>query len=232
MNSDISIMIDLQALWDRVLHAREDAERVKKSIRHWEETVAEGERAVASLEGRVRDLKASIKQKELELAEMDEKAKRLGDRKKLIKTEREAAAVESELASVNEARGVVEEEAIRLMDELESAGGLLESASGELRESSRRAESDIAMLRRRLEEFEEEIRQNTENFNTRLPGLSATVRSRFQRLISSGNGRAIARLSGEICGSCNTAIPMHVAAEASKSDRIVCCTNCGRFIYR
>ncbi len=232
MNSEISIMIELQALWDKVLGAREDAERSDRSIRHWEGMIAEKERALASLDEKVRNLKGVIKQKELELAEMDEKARRLGDRKEIIKTEREAAAVESELESVNAARGAIEEEAIGLMDELESTNALLETAKKELGETSKQAENDIAMLRRRVGEFEETMRENTGRFNARLPDLSAQVRSRFQRLISSGNGRAIAALSGDICGSCNTAIPLHIATDASKNDKIVSCTNCGRYIYR
>jgi predicted nucleic acid-binding Zn-ribbon protein len=62
--------------------------------------------------------------------------------------------------------------------------------------------------------------------------LPSMYKSKFVKMISSRDGKGVARVEGEICGSCNFKIPSFLAIEASKDDKVVNCTNCGKYIYK
>jgi predicted nucleic acid-binding Zn-ribbon protein len=201
MNPEITIMIELQRLWDNVLRGREEIEKSGRSIAHWESRIREAEDGISGLAAEIMKLKSDIKQKEIDLSEKDEKARRLEERKRIIKTEKELNALEHEREALNSGRGALEDEILALMERLDSR-------------------------------FEGVVKENSTSFEEKIPGLSPTVRARFQKAIQTGNGKAIARVEGEICEACHVKIPFHVVMDAAKSDKIVNCSHCGRFIYR
>ncbi|TAL37094.1 MAG: hypothetical protein EPN93_06615 [Spirochaetes bacterium] len=232
MNSDISIMTELQRYWDSVLRGREEMEKCAKSIRHWRARMDDGTAGLAALDEEIKALKTEIGRKELDLADRDGKAKKLAQRRDMLKTERELEALGHEVAAINAERGALEEDLIRLMDTLDGRNAARVTAARDLEELSAQSGKDIAMLGERAARFEKTIAENQGKFDALLPTLGAAFRAKFQKLTLSPNGIAVARVEGETCGGCRMQIPAHVAQDASREDRIVNCTNCGRFIYR
>ncbi len=232
MNPEITIMIELQRLWDNVLRGKEEIEKSGRSIAHWESRIREAEDGISGLAAEIMKLKSDIKQKEIDLSEKDEKARRLEERKRIIKTEKELNALEHEREALNSGRGALEDEILALMERLDSAGKAMKQMEAERAEFLPQSEQDIAMLRERIDRFEGVVKENSTAFEEKIPGLSPTVRARFQKAIQTGNGKAIARVEGEICEACHVKIPFHVVMDAAKSDKMVNCSHCGRFIYR
>ncbi|RPI90285.1 MAG: hypothetical protein EHM32_11720, partial [Spirochaetales bacterium] len=148
-----------------------------------------------------------------------------------VKNEREAAAVGSELAAASAERGGLEEEILLLMDELEVKSSSLAEAEKEVAAALEQSGADIAMLEERIERFRKQMDEHRAKFDEGLSGLSAAVRPKFQKLTGSGNGKAIVRIDGETCEGCRVQVPVHLAGDVSKADRVMSCSNCGRFIY-
>ena len=232
MNKEIEIMIELQRYWDNVVRAGDEIEKCTRSIVFWDEKVNNMRNAISSLDGDIKNIKASIKQKEIDIIEKDEKKKKLTDRKTQLKTEREVSAVEHELSTLQTELGILEEDAIRQMDALDLGEKKLSELDAELQSAAAQAEKDIAMLKERIGHFEESARGNTAQFNDKISQLPPMLKTRFQKLTSSGTGKAIAKIEGETCGGCNTRIPVYIAIDAGKDDKIVNCTNCGRFLHK
>lgn len=232
MNSDISVMIQLQLLWDRVLKSREEIAKNSKSIDYWRNRVAGMEKETASLNGQIKSLKGSVKQKEVELAGINEKAVRLRSRKQAVKTERELAAMENEEHALDDERGSLEEDILVQMELLEAKTSECAVLEKELAEAKVQADKDIAMLEGKISEAGTAEEKNKSAFNEMLTGLNAQVRPRFKKLIESHGGKAVVRVEGETCGGCNFQIPLHTVIDASKDDKPVNCTHCGRFIYK
>ncbi len=231
MNSDIVRMIELQRYWDTVLRCREDIEKSAGSIAFWEKRLEENQGRVLALQGTIKLSKSSLRQKEIDLAAIEEKIVKLQTRRDAVKNEREAAAVANEHAAASAERGGMEEEILLLMDDIESKNSLLAEAEKEAADVLEQSTADIAMLEERIERFRKQMDENRAKFDEGLPSLSAAVRAKFQKLTGSGNGKAIVRIDGETCEGCRVQVPVHLAGDVSKADRVMSCSNCGRFIY-
>ncbi len=231
MNNDIARMIELQRYWDTVLRCRDDIEKSDNSIAFWKERLKENQGRAVALQETVKLSKSFLRQKEVDLASVEEKIAKLKTRGDAVKNEREAAAVGSELAAASAERGGLEEEILLLMDELEVKSSSLAEAEKEVAVTLKQSGADIAMLEERIERFRKQMDEHRAKFDEGLSGLSAAVRPKFQKLTGSGNGKAIVRIDGETCEGCRVQVPVHLAGDVSKADRVMSCSNCGRFIY-
>ncbi len=230
MNGNISIMIDLQSIWDRMIEFRDEGERCVKSIAYWREKAAKAEKeAAAAKEGLLR-LQASIKEKELDLSEKEGLMKRLDERRGLIKTEKEMAALEHEYALAAEARDALEEATLNDMDAASAMENELAGKERDLAAIKAQEAADIETLTAKQKEMESGAEKQLQRFDVRINDLSADLRSKFRKIISSKEGKAITRLEENTCSVCHTAIPVHIVMEAGRGEKIMNCTNCGRFI--
>jgi predicted nucleic acid-binding Zn-ribbon protein len=232
MNKDINIMIQLQKIWDIVLKEQEVIERSEKSINFWKKNLSEKKAEVEKYEGLLRDLKKSLKENETDLAQLEAHLAKTGERLKLVKSEKELEAQKHEYDKIEGDKDVKEESLINLMDELDANENKFETLKTELKESEKQVSEDTDELERKIKSAKSNIDENQNEFNAILENLSPEYRSRFQKLISSKNGKGIGEVNGEICSSCNFQIPASLAEESASDEKAVSCTNCGRFIYR
>ncbi|MCU0821810.1 MAG: C4-type zinc ribbon domain-containing protein [Spirochaetes bacterium] len=233
MNKDIETMIELQRYWDGVLRALGEIEKAESSIKRYNKELEDTKRIFAGLEFDIKNIKMEIKQKEIDLAEKDDKGKKLENRRFSVKTEKELAAIDRELETINSERGSLEEKLIELFDRLEKKQSDRAAAENGLSEVSKRAGEQIKNLEERINNFRNSHAENKTGFDGLIGSLPPAVSSKFLRHTQSGNGKGIVSLQGqEICSGCNFKIPSHLAQEASKNEKLVNCTNCGRFIYR
>ncbi len=231
MNQDINTMIELQHLWDNVLKGREDVRRGAFALAAWEKRVQEAGDSVAKKEQDIRNLKAEIKTKELDLALRDEQMKKLEARRGSLRSEKEVTALEHELDAVKSDRGNLEEFLIEKMDVLQASENDIIILQKEFDEVSRQYKLDKMGLEKVIAEAEQYAEANSLLFKELLARLSPQYQSKFSKIINSKDGKAIVKLDGENCSGCNFKIPSHLAVEAAKNDKIVNCTNCGRFVY-
>ncbi len=232
MNKDISIMIELQRYWDNILKGRSDIEKCEKSILFWKDRIKQKAGEILIMENIIKNIKVSTKNKETELSEIDEKMRKLEKRKEVIKNEKEMTALEHELNKIISDKDAIEEVLINAFDDLGQKETELNSQRAELREAEKQSIYDIKELEEKLKRFQESVRENQDFFDSNVSRLSPAVSTRFLKLIKSQNGKAIASISGEICGACNFQIPFNLIQDSLKESSIVTCTNCGRFLYK
>ncbi|MBN2160285.1 MAG: hypothetical protein JW807_12895 [Spirochaetes bacterium] len=225
-------MIELQGFWDNVLASRAGIEKARETERSLEKDLADGNRRLASLGNTVKELKNSTKQNELDLKEKEERISKLEERKKIIHTEKELKALEKEIDVIRFDIGALEEKGLAVYDELDARQteyAELEEAVGvmgaRLNETKTKHAGEIA-------DFENTIKTNESAFNSLVGSLAVQHKSRFLKLIQSKDGKGIARVDGEICGFCNRKIPASLAIDSGKDEKVVTCSNCGKFIYR
>lgn len=232
MNTNISVMIDLQKIWDEMLAFQDEAARHGRSILHWKDRAANIAAELEALREEIKKLNARIKERELELGERETLIKKLEDRRGLIKTEKELSALEHELSRATGEKGDIEEDLINAMDRLASFEKDFGEKNGENATVQAQAAEDIRVLGGKVASCEARARELLERFDVRIGDLQRDMRSKFRKIISSKEGKAIAPLDGNNCCACNTSIPVHIAMEAAKNEKFVNCTNCGRFLYR
>ncbi len=231
MITEIETMVVLQKLWDEIMKARSEIDRLNRSILFWQNDLKTKETALASLKKEMTTDRAGLKEKELRLSETELKIRKLEDRKTSVQTERELTAVTSELDTLRETKNLIEEESLALMESIDAKEKTQETASVELEETRIQVLKDTESLKNEIAGLEGIKAEKEALFHSGSEGLAAAVKSRFMKLIQSKEGRAIAEVRDETCLSCNFQIPPSLALQASRGDTICVCSNCGRYIY-
>ena len=231
MNKDLALMIELQHLWDRMLDAKEQAERCSKSITHWEQDIRDRTRALDNLTTQIKNLKGTIKTSELDLSALDDRIHKQEERRNMLKSSREIDALENELIKARDDKSILEDSLLSSFDELETKETALVKDKEESASRDIKARQDIDELKKKLAELEAGSKSLENEILAREEGLSPVVRSRFKKQVSTRGSKGVAELKGEVCGNCNTQIPSSLATEVSRGDSLVICTNCGRYLY-
>jgi uncharacterized protein len=231
MNAEIQLMLDLQTLHaeNRAAEAalKEGSARIaalKNEIVAAEKRIAE--RRAALLAGR-----AELKDRELSLSDIDARIKKLAARRETLGSPKEIAAVEHELDAVKQSMGEVEEALIALIDTIAAQEKALAADETALSELRARMEAQTAEEQGRGVKLAAEIATNRQRYAERITGLPGQFRARFEKLLSSKTGVAIAPMHGDVCGACNFRIASVKRHEACSGDAAVVCTNCGCFVY-
>jgi uncharacterized protein len=232
MNNDIITMIELQKYWDAVMSSRASIEKIMVGIKAGEKDLAAVKTALNSLGDKIKELKTSIKQHELDLTDMSNRIKKLDERKRNVQTERELKALEKEIDVLKFDIATLEEKTLSLIDDLDQKQKNFSNIEKQAHADEEKFETERPTMEKEIVGYEDIIRSNESSFNALSAKLSITHRSKFLKIIGSRDGKAIAKVEDEICGYCNRKIPASLAIDASKDDKVVNCTNCGKYIYR
>ena len=224
-------MLDLQELWDTVMKLEAGIERSRKSIKLWEGRNKELESGTVKSDAEYKNLSLRIKQDELELTSIESRIEKSESRRNMLKSERELDALDSELAKLKSDRDSLETSVFTMMEKADELKVKLDSLKSELAESNVRTADDIAGLNKKIAALTVEAESARSRFNSLKESLSPAVKSRFEKLIVSKDGIAIAKLKGETCTHCNCIVPSSVASGLQR-DAYATCTNCGRFLYQ
>lgn len=230
MSNDREIMIELQNFWNMVLQLEAEAERSRRSITLWQNRNRELTAATAKADNEHKNLNLRLKQDELDLASIEARITKTEARKDLLKSERELEAVNSELDKLRSDKDSLETSIFTMMEQADLLKAGLDEKKKELAESDEQTAKDIDGLKGKIESLTAEALDYRNKFDGLKTSLSPAVRSRFEKLINSKDGVAIARLNGETCTHCNFQVPPSLAA-GLRNTGYTNCTNCGRFVY-
>lgn len=232
MNSTIKTMIELQQYWDRVLSSRAAIEKIRAQHKATEKEIEADKAAIDLLNRKIRELKSAIKHEEQALSGMSGRISKLEDRKKVIHTEKELHALEKEIDLVRFESGSLEDKTLSMIDDCDKMEKELSALNLRADERVLNHEAEKRKTEPEMTEHEETIKTFSQKFDLLAEQLSSLYKSKFLKMINSRDGKGIARVEDEICGFCNFKIPSFLAIDASKEEKVVNCTNCGKFIYR
>lgn len=225
-------MVEMQQYWDRVLSSRNAIDKIISSVKALEKDLAAARAAYETMNKKAKELKNAVKQDELTLTEMSGKIAKLEDRKKIIHTEKELHAVEKEIDVTRFDIGTLEEKTLAMIDDLDLKEKELGDLKNEIEGKEKILEDEKRKTASEMTVHEGIVKENTGKFEELQEQLPSMYRSKFLKMISSREGKAIARVEGEICVFCNFKIPSFLAIDASKDEKVVNCTNCGKYIYK
>jgi len=177
--------------------------------------------------------KREIEQKTVELELQEGQGNRVKKEAQLmtIKNNKEYQATLAEIESLDRRNSRNEERIIELMDSLEKERKILQDKKKELEDRRAQFQSELAELGERergLNGKVEEARRNTERIKAR---VDPTLFQRFVRVFNGKQGLAIATANGGHCGACNIRLTPRLVQLARRSQDIVICEGCQRFLY-
>jgi len=229
MGNEIYVMLELQAIWNKVLDSKTEIARSRHAIDFWRDEMKSIGARMSDLRSRVDQLKLKIKEKEMELHDVESRIELLDSRKNSLKSQREFESMQTELDTLAKKRDTIEEQLLQYMEDVDQIEGELEIFQVEMPKRLQQIENDVQQLQSKLEVMQKQAEDNAKEFNKRISELPPDLRMRFAKVIDT-KGNAIIPLEDGICMGCHFQVPVYVKDEVIKS-RPATCTNCGRFLY-
>jgi predicted nucleic acid-binding Zn-ribbon protein len=231
MNKDIGIMIALQKHWDAMNEYIADNQDMIRMCENRDAEYASLLKKIDNQKQSIFNLKKNISEYDLELAALNIRLKKLIERRDGISNDKELNAIDKEISQVEASVSIIEENDLQLMTSLEES----EKEIASLVSEQSVMENEINNLKLKVKEKtfinDEKIANHRSLFDELMAGLSLLYKNKFEKLLNSKGGKAIAPVRSGICSNCNCKIPPHLALDVNSTEKVLSCTNCGRYIY-
>jgi len=190
-----------------------------------------GERArVETLKRQIADLQLKHRQLEKDIETLLAEERRYQGQLPLIKKNEEYSALLHEISGVRGRRSDRETELLTLMEEEQR----LQRERPELERALAAVEAETAGRLERLGEGDRDERRQAEALEAErgklMEGLPAAIRSRYERIRTSRDGRAVVPILKGACGGCFRGQPPQILQAARRADRVLSCDGCGRLL--
>jgi predicted nucleic acid-binding Zn-ribbon protein len=230
MTEELAVLWSLAGLDDR-LAVLETALRRHPQQRAELETRLNAERArIEDHKRKVGDLQLRRRQIEKDIETLAAEERKFQSQLPMVKKNEEYTALLHEIAGAKGRRSDRETDLLLLMEEEESVNG----ERPVLEQALKLTESDGAERARKIASEESSERDQVSRIEaeraTLLARLPQALRSRYERIRASREGRAVVPILKGACGGCYRGQPPQALQEARRGDRFLVCDGCGRML--
>jgi hypothetical protein len=117
------------------------------------------------------------------------------------------------------------------MEQTETAQKEVARANGEANEAKKLAESQIAELGQREENFKKELAGLQQGRAELAAAVDESTRNRYERLLKSKGDNVIVGVQHGVCGGCHMKLQQQLVVTCQAQKEIVTCSSCGRILY-
>jgi predicted nucleic acid-binding Zn-ribbon protein len=230
VSEDIDLLWTLRGLDEELVALNAALQRFPGERATIEQRLA-GERArLVAAKARFTELQKQRRVTEQEIAAVTEIERKFQAQLFLVKKNEEYKALQHEIEGARERRSDLETQVLQQLEaedheqaERPALERALAAAEQETGERLQVIASEERADRERVAALEAERQKH-------VSGLSAALRSRYERIRASLDGRALVPISKGACGGCFRGQPPQVVQEARKRDRVLICDGCGRML--
>lgn len=231
MDEQLGLLIQLQEIDGRIRSLSEQKKRLPAVLADLEERRTASK---ARLERATEALQAAQKNKrdrDKDLEDGAQRVEKLKARTSEIKTNKEYQALLKEIEAAEQENKSVEDSILVLMEQIEAA-------SAEINEAEQRSRDEEAAIRAEQEQHEAEFARLGKDLNELerarqelASSIQPAVLVKYENLLSTKAGVALAEARGEACSGCYMSIPPQVFVNVKKNDTIISCPQCGRILF-
>ena len=180
---------------------------------------------------RVKQVESERKQLELDVDAKKAQISRYANQQLETRKNEEYKALAHEIETCKGDINKIEDRAIVLMESAEAAQKEVARATGEANEAKKIAESKIAELGQREENFKKELADLQSGRAELASAVDESTRNRYERLLKSKGGTAVVGIEHGVCGGCHMKLQQQLIVTAQSQKEIVTCSSCGRILY-
>jgi predicted nucleic acid-binding Zn-ribbon protein len=198
--------------------------------REAEERVKAEEKRLEQLKQRINDLQKVRREREREIEAVGEQERKFQSQLPSIRKNEEYTALLHEIELTRGKRSELETVVLMALEEEEG----VQREKPALEQALRAAQEQSTSRQAAIEREEREARVQLDALEARrqrhLEQLAPATRSRYERIHSSRDGRAVVTIAKGACGGCFRAQPPQTLNEARRGDRVLICDGCGRIV--
>jgi len=180
---------------------------------------------------RVKQIESERKQRDLEVEAKKSQIEKYANQQLLTRKNEEYKALAHEIEMAKEAIFKIEDAEIVLMEQAEVAQKEVVRATLQANEAKKLADSQIAELGQREENFKQELAGLQQGRTDLASAVDESARSRYDRILKSKGDNAVVGIDHGVCGGCHMKLQQQLIVSAQAQKEIVTCSSCGRILY-
>jgi predicted nucleic acid-binding Zn-ribbon protein len=230
MTEEIEALWNLRGLDERLVTLQAALKRHPADRQSLESRLA-GERVkLESFKKQTGDLQLKHRQIEKDVEALQQEERKFQSQLPMVKKNEEYTALLHEISDRKAKRSARETDLLMLMEEEQRILGevpTLQKALDAIQTETQARLEAIAGEEQRERDEASELERQRQLLVVRLPGL---MRSRYERIRTSLDGRAVVPIIKGSCGGCFRGQPPQMLQEARRGDRAINCDGCGRLL--
>ena len=180
---------------------------------------------------RVKQIESERKQLELDVEAKKTQINKYANQQLETRKNEEYKALAHEIETCKGDINKIEDREIALMEQAEAAQKEVARANGEANEAKKLADSQIAELGQREENFQKELAALQQGRAELASAVDETTRNRYERLLKNKGDNAVVGIEHGVCGGCHMKLQQQLVVTCQGQKEIVTCSSCGRILY-
>ncbi|HEY5296494.1 MAG TPA: C4-type zinc ribbon domain-containing protein [Verrucomicrobiae bacterium] len=180
---------------------------------------------------RVKHIESERKRLELDVEAKKLQIEKYANQQLQTRKNEEYKALAHEIEMAREAIFKIEDSEIVLMEQAEAGQKEVARANGEANEAKKLAESQVAELGQREQNFKKELAELQNGRAQIASAVDEATRTRYERLLKSKGDNVVVGVDHGVCGGCHMKLQAQLLVTCKAQKEIVTCSNCGRILY-
>jgi predicted nucleic acid-binding Zn-ribbon protein len=180
---------------------------------------------------RVKHIEFERKQRDLEVEAKKSQIEKYANQQLQTRKNEEYKALAHEIEMAKEAIFKIEDAEIVLMEQAEAAQKEVVRATAEANEAKKLADTQIAELGQREENFKKELAELQQGRAELASAVDESARNRYDRILKSKGDNAVVGIEHGVCGGCHMKLQQQLIVSCQAQKEIVTCSSCGRILY-
>jgi uncharacterized protein len=187
--------------------------------------------ALDAAKNRVKQIESERKRLELEVESKKTQIEKYANQQLQTRKNEEYKALAHEIETCKGDIMKIEDQEIVLMEQTEAAQKEVARANGEANEAKKLADSLIAELGQREENFKKELAELQQGRAELAAAVDESARNRYERLLKGKGDNVVVGINHGVCGGCHMKLQQQLIVSCQAQKEIVTCSSCGRILY-
>ena len=180
---------------------------------------------------RVKQIESERKRLELEVESKKTQIEKYANQQLQTRKNEEYKALAHEIETCKGDIMKIEDSEIVLMEQAEAAQKDVVLATAEANEAKKLADSLIAELGQREENFKKELATLQQGRAELAAAVDESARNRYERLLKGKGDNVVVGINHGVCGGCHMKLQQQLIVSCQAQKEIVTCSSCGRILY-
>src|SRR5260221_8540234 len=180
---------------------------------------------------RVKQIESERKRLELEVESKRTQIEKYANQQLQTRKNEEYRALAHEIENCKADINKIEDSEIVLMEQTEAALKEVARGNGEANGAKELADSLIAELGQREENFKKELATLQQGRAELAAAVEESARNRYERLLKGKGDNVVVGINHGVCGGCHMKLQQQLLVSCQAQKEIVTCTTCGRILY-
>jgi len=217
---------------DRKIHrVQEELAQIAPERENLRNRASSTQTQLDAAKNRVKQIESERKRLELEVESKKTQIEKYANQQLQTRKNEEYKALAHEIETCKGDINKIEDQEIVLMEQTEAAQKEVVRANGEANEAKKLADSLIAELGLREENFKKELATLQQGRAELAAAVDESARNRYERLLKGKGDNVVVGINHGVCGGCHMKLQQQLIVSCQAQKEIVTCSSCGRILY-